>query len=143
VVSAVLTLVCYGFVLRLPFFLDDLAIMTWLSRHSWVEIWVRSSENQFRRPLAFAIYKLGRLLPAGADRGFLHGVSLLIHWTSAVLIMQVLRVADRSAEEALVASIPAGDQGLSVYDFTARCQYATMSLAPIIRDDHQRGANNV
>jgi hypothetical protein len=105
VVSAVLTLVCYGFVLRLPFFLDDLPIMTWLSRHSWVDIWVRSSENQFYRPLAFTIYKLGRLLPAGADRGFLHGVSLLIHWASAVLMMQVLRVADRSAEEALVASI--------------------------------------
>lgn len=105
VVSAALTLACYGFVLRLPFFLDDLPIMTWLSRHSWVDIWTRSSENQFYRPLAFTIYKLGRLLPAGADGSFLHGVSLLIHWASAVLIAQVLRVADRSPEEALVASI--------------------------------------
>ncbi|MGD1994695.1 MAG: hypothetical protein PVI59_16000 [Anaerolineae bacterium] len=104
-VSAALALACYGFVLRLPFFLDDLPIMTWLSHHSWVDIWARSSENQFYRPLAFTIYKLGRLLPSGADRGFLHGVSLLVHWVSAVLIMQILRVTGRSAEESLVASI--------------------------------------
>jgi len=104
-VSAGLALGCYGFVLQLPFFLDDLPIMTWLSRHSWVDIWVRSSENQFYRPLAFTIYKLGRLLPVGADRTLLHGISLLVHWTSAVLTMQVLRVTGRSAEESLVASI--------------------------------------
>ncbi len=104
-VAAVLTVVCYGFVVRLPFFLDDLPIMTWLSRHSWVDIWVRSSENQFYRPLAFTIYKLGRLLPSGADRAFLHGTSLLIHWASAVILFQVVKFAGRSAEEALAASI--------------------------------------
>jgi len=104
-VSAALALGCYGFVLRLPFFLDDLPIMTWLSRHSWIDIWARSSENQFYRPLAFTIYKLGRLLPSGADRAFLHGVSLLVHWLSAILIGQILQVTDRSAEESLVASI--------------------------------------
>jgi len=103
-VATVLTVVCYGFVVRLPFFLDDLPIMTWLSRHSWVDIWVRSSENQFYRPLAFTIYKLGRLLPSGADRAFLHGTSLMLHWASAVILLQVVKVAGRSAEEALAAS---------------------------------------
>lgn len=104
-VSAALALVCYGFVLRLPFFLDDLPIMTWLSHHTWGDIWTQSSENQFYRPLAFTIYKLGRLLPSGLDRTFLHSVSLLIHWVSALLIMHIVKITGRSAEEAVAASV--------------------------------------
>jgi len=104
-VTGALALFCYGFVLRLPFFRDDLPIMTWLSGRSWVEIWTRSSENQFYRPLAFTIYKLGRQLPSGADRVILHAVSLLIHWASACLVMAVVRLRGRSAEEALLAAI--------------------------------------
>lgn len=104
-VTAVLAAACYGFVLRLPFFYDDLPIMTWLSRHSWADIWTQSSENQFYRPLPFSIYKMGRLFPSGIDRAFLHGVSLSIHWVSALLIAKVVALTGGSAEESLVASI--------------------------------------
>lgn len=104
-VTAALALVCYGFVLRLPFFFDDLPIMTWLSRHDWVEIWTQSSENHFYRPLAFSIYKLGRLFPAGIDRALLHGVSLSLHWISAILVAKLVRLTGGSAEEGLVASV--------------------------------------
>ncbi len=103
-VTGVLALFCYGFVLRLPFFRDDLPIMTWLSSRSWAEIWTRSSENQFYRPLAFTIYKLGRQLPSGADRVTLHAVSLLIHWASACLVIAVVKLRGRSDEEALLAA---------------------------------------
>lgn len=104
-VAAFVTAACYSFVLRLPFFYDDLPIMTWLSRHGWFEIWTQSSENDFYRPLAFTIYKLGRLLPSGVDRVFLHGVSLGIHWVSALLITRVVTLTGGSDEEGLAASI--------------------------------------
>jgi hypothetical protein len=105
VASGGLVLVCYGFALGLPFFFDDLPIMTWLSHHGWVDIWTRSSENSYYRPLAFTVYKLGLLLPVGTRQVVLHAVSLLVHWMGALLIMRIVELCDHSSKRAVLAAI--------------------------------------
>lgn len=102
--TAALALGCYGYVLGLPFFFDDLPIMTFLSGRSWTEIWLGPPENPFYRPLVFTVYKLGRLLPPGPDRIALHAVNLALHWLSACLMVWLLRLTGRSSEEALLAA---------------------------------------
>lgn len=89
--SGLLVAMCYGFSLRLPFFFDDLPIMTWLRLHDWRDVWLHSSENSYYRPLAFTVYKLGQVLPLGTRQGVLRAVNLTIHWANAVLIMQLVR----------------------------------------------------
>lgn len=102
--TAALALGCYGYALGLPFFFDDLPIMTFLSGRSWTEIWLGPPENPFYRPLVFTVYKLGRLLPPGADRIALHAVNLALHWLSGCLVVWLLRLTGRSSEEALLAA---------------------------------------
>jgi hypothetical protein len=104
-ITAALVLICYGFALRLPFYYDDLPIMTWLRRHTWLDIWTMSSEGDYFRPLTFTVYKLGRLFPPGTSQGVLHGTNVLLHWASSLLVMQVVRLSDRDPEEALLASV--------------------------------------
>lgn len=104
-ITAALVLICYGFALRLPFFYDDLPIMTWLGRHRWLDIWTMSSEVGFFRPLTFTVYKLGRLLPPGVSQGVLHATSLLLHWISSILVMQIVALRGRAPGEALLASV--------------------------------------
>ena len=103
--SGVLVAMCYGFVLRLPFFYDDLPIMTWLRHHDWLDIWTLSSENSYYRPLAFTIYKAGHLFPPGTRQVILHGINLFIHWTSALLVMQVVRLGNKSSQRAVLAAL--------------------------------------
>lgn len=108
VLTGVLILACYAFVLRLPFFYDDLPIMTWVSRHDGTELWTLSSENAYYRPLAFTIYKLGQLLPAGVRQIALHAVPLVVHWMNALLILQVVphyRQDDRGPHQAALAAV--------------------------------------
>jgi len=102
-ITGLLVMGCYGFALRLPFFFDDLPIMTWLKNHTWADIWL-SSENAYYRPLAFTIFKLGCLFPQGVRQIVLHSVNLLFHWASAVLVMQVVKLCGRDAKQALLAS---------------------------------------
>ncbi len=87
---AALTLFCYGFALRIPFFHDDLPIMTWLRRHGWRDIWF-SQENGYYRPLAFTVYKAGTWLPLGARQVALHAVNVALLWASGVLIALLVR----------------------------------------------------
>jgi len=103
--SGVLVAVCYGFALRLPFFFDDLPIMTWLNHHNWVDIWILSSENPYYRPLAFTIYQLGRLFPLGTRQVVLHAVNLIVHWANAVLITHVVRLCDKSPCSTVKATV--------------------------------------
>jgi hypothetical protein len=94
---ALWALACYVFVLRLPFFHDDLPIMTWLKGHGWQEIWF-SQENAYYRPLAFSVYKLGSYLPYGVRQVALHAVNLVAHWLSGVLVMALVRRWDREPQ---------------------------------------------
>ncbi len=105
VVSGVLVLGCYGFALQLPFFFDDLPVMTWVGRHTLVDIWTMSSEGSFYRPLTFTVYKLGLLFPQGARQVVLHAVNLLVYWISAVLAAQVAKLCGKSAKQALLTSV--------------------------------------
>jgi len=104
VVSGVLAAACYSYVLQIPFFADDLPIMTWLSHHGWRDVWL-SQEKGYYRPLAFAIYKLGLLFPHGLRQGVLHAVPLCLHWASSVLVMQIVRLCHYSFKRALLASV--------------------------------------
>ncbi|MGC9357200.1 MAG: hypothetical protein ACP5GX_05015, partial [Anaerolineae bacterium] len=97
-----LVTLCYGFTLGLPFFHDDLPIMTWLGRNGWYEVWF-SQENGYYRPLAFTIYRLGRSLPLGVQQVVLHGVNFLLLWGSALLLARILRRFGRDEGESLLA----------------------------------------
>lgn len=105
VVTGILLAICYSFTLQLPFFFDDLPVMTWLKRQAWVDIWLGSTENDYYRPLTFTIYKLGLLLPQGVRQVALHAANLLLHWTSAVLVMRIARLCIRDRNQALLASV--------------------------------------
>ena len=107
--SAVLIAACYGYSLRLPFYFDDLPVLTWLSGQDLRDIWTTSSENAYYRPLTFTLYKLGSLLPKGAEQVVLHGINLLLHWANAILLAQVVRLVDgprsRGAKAALASML--------------------------------------
>lgn len=105
ILTAVLILICYGFALRLPFFFDDLPIMTWLRRHSWLDIWTTSSDGDFFRPLTFSLYKAGRLFPPGVRQVVLHSTSLILYWSSSLLVMRIARLSDRDRAEALLVGV--------------------------------------
>lgn len=105
VVSGLLVLGCYGFALRLPFFFDDLPVMTWVGRHSWIDIWTMSSEGAYYRPLPFTVYKLGLLFPQGARQVVLHAVNLLIHWINATLAAQVVKLCGKNPKQALLTAV--------------------------------------
>jgi hypothetical protein len=105
VVSGLLLAIGYGFVLQLPFFFDDLPIMTWLSQHSLLDIWTHSSENSYYRPLAFTIYKLGLLLPLGLRQVVLHAVPLCVHWIGALLIFKLVKLCDNRPTQAVIAAV--------------------------------------
>ncbi|MCJ7739283.1 MAG: hypothetical protein MUQ10_18545, partial [Anaerolineae bacterium] len=100
-VTGLMVLACYGFALSLPFFFDDLPILTWLSEHSWGEIWT-SSESAYYRPLTFIVYKFGQVFAPGVKQVVLHSISLTVLWLNSILLMKVARLCGRSSLEALL-----------------------------------------
>ena len=100
-VAGAAILVCYGFALGLPFFFDDLPILTWLSHHGWGDIWT-SSESAYYRPLTFVIYKFGQIFPPGVKQVVLHSVNLIVLWLNSALLMKIARLCGRSSVEALL-----------------------------------------
>ena len=91
---AVWVLVCFGFALRLPFFWDDLPIMTWLQDRSWQAI-LFTTENAYYRPLAFAIYKLATYLPLPLQAPTLHAANLFLLWAGAVLLFAIVHLSQQ------------------------------------------------
>ena len=104
-VSGILIAVCYGFVLQLPFFFDDLPTLTWLSRHNLVDIWTHSGASAYYRPVASMVYELGLLFPVGVQQVVLHAIPLLVHWINTLLVMQIVKLCDRSINRASLAAI--------------------------------------
>ena len=90
-ISGILIAACYGYVLRLPFYFDDLPVLTWLSGRSLTEVWTTSSENAYYRPLTFTIYRFGLLFPKGAQQVVLHATNLVLHWIASLLVMALVR----------------------------------------------------
>jgi hypothetical protein len=99
-----LVAIYYGFALRLPFFFDDMPVMTWVNHHSLVDIWTQHSEGAYYRPLTFSIYKLGLLFPFGVRQLLLHGVNLVVFWINGILIQSIVRMRGKSPSQALLAS---------------------------------------
>ena len=81
-IAGALIAVCYGYALGLPFYFDDLPVLTWLSGRGLAEVWTTSSENAYYRPLTFTIYAFGLLFPKGAQQVVLHAANLALHWTA-------------------------------------------------------------
>jgi len=104
-VSGALIAMCYGFALQLPFFFDDLPIVTWLSRHTWADIWLHSSENAYYRPLAFTIYKFALFLPVGTQQVILHLAALLVQWTTTLLIVRVVQACGHNSKWTVLAAV--------------------------------------
>ena len=102
--SGILIAMCYGFALRLPFFFDDLPVMTWVNHHDLVDMWTMSSENAYYRPLTFTVYKLGSLLPLGSRQAVLHAINLILYWSSATLVAHVTKLCGGSPEQGFLAS---------------------------------------
>lgn len=94
---------CYGFAVGLPFFFDDLPIMTWVARHSWLDM-VFSHENAYYRPLVFFVYKWGQLFPMGVRQPILHMVNLLLLWLSMVLILKIVNLCERRFDVAFLSA---------------------------------------
>ena len=79
----------YAYALELPFFWDDSPILTWIMTHGWRAI-LFSTENGYYRPLPFAIYKTGWLVPPPSLRAAaLHLVAPLLLWLSALLLRRI------------------------------------------------------
>ncbi len=97
-------LLCWGFSLGLPFFFDDLPIMSWVMGHNWRDM-ALSHEGGYYRPLAFLVYKLGEQLPVGARQPALHAVNLLLLWASALLIVKIVHLCDDDLARGYLAAL--------------------------------------
>jgi hypothetical protein len=88
--SALLIAACYGYALGLPFYFDDLPVLTWLEGRGLAEVWTTSSENAYYRPLTFTVYAFGLLFPKGAQQVVLHAANLVLHWIASMLVMRLV-----------------------------------------------------
>jgi hypothetical protein len=104
-VTGVVIGACYGFALRLPFFFDDLPIVTSLNRYDFVQIWAWPEVSRYYRPITYTVYELGLLFPPGTRQVVLHAVPLLTHWANALLVMWVVELCDGSASRAALAAV--------------------------------------
>ncbi len=93
----------YGFTVRLPFFFDDLPIMTWVANHSWLDM-IFSHENAYYRPLVFLIYKWGQLFPMGLRQPILHTINPLLLWLDMVLILKVVYLCEQRFDAAFLSA---------------------------------------
>lgn len=103
-IIAVLVLAVYGYVLDLLFFYDDLPILTWLSRHTWRDIWIQA-EAGYYRPLAFTFFRLGMLLPIEGQRDLLHALNLVWLFIGALLVRDVCFLCTDHALQADIAAV--------------------------------------
>ena len=104
VVLTGITLLLYGYVLQLPFFYDDIPIMSWLATHQWSDI-IQNPEGGYFRPLTLGIYKLGAILPLAIQKMTLHAANLLWLVLGAVLIQAVCFLCTRNQLQAWSAAI--------------------------------------
>lgn len=95
---------CYGFAIRLPFFFDDLPIMTWVARHSWIDM-IISHENAYFRPLVFLIYKWGQIFPIGIRQVVLHAVNLVVLWLNLILVLRIVYLCEQRFEVAFLSAV--------------------------------------
>ncbi|MHB1354343.1 MAG: hypothetical protein ACYCZF_00030 [Anaerolineae bacterium] len=94
----VLTLACvlaYGFVLRLPFFFDDMMHFRWISTHSIGDILSNAQTTGYYRPLPFVIWKVLALALRGYNAPVFHSINLVLHWINALFVYAL--VLGRSA----------------------------------------------
>ncbi len=91
--------ITYGFVLRLPFFSDDLIMLRWLDWHTLPGIWSTSRGIGYFRPLPFSIWKVLAALQGRYDPMAAHAVNLGLHLLNTLLVFAL--VAGRKREKSL------------------------------------------
>ncbi len=95
---------CYGFALRLPFYFDDLPIISWLDNRPMSAVWL-GQDGGYYRPLPYMIYKLGLSLPYGLRQAALHMANLLLLWLSAILLGSILWRLELNPLQAIMGSL--------------------------------------
>ncbi len=102
-----LNVVTYGYVLRLPLFLDDMVHFRWLEGRSLAEIWSSAKIIGYYRPLTFTLWWALRRLFGGYEPVALHLVNLLLHMSNALMLMVLvwLRSGGRGRLAGLGAAI--------------------------------------
>ncbi len=103
-ILTILTLILYGYALRLPFFYDDLPITTWAFTHQWEDL-IQNPEGGYFRPIATAIHMVGLMLPVGIQQVTLHLVNLVCLVVGAIMIQKVCLLCSGHRLQALSAGI--------------------------------------
>lgn len=72
-----LALVLYGYTIRLPFFLDDGPVFSFLNQMNGLQFWSGYGGFPYYRPVAFTLWKLAAALPGGRfDPALMHLVNV-------------------------------------------------------------------
>ncbi len=86
----------YGFSLRLPFFLDDMAHFRWLQGQSWSDILTSARKIGYYRPLPFLLWKTLWSLQGRLHGPTLHAINLGLHLINGLLVWQLVTHRDPS-----------------------------------------------
>ncbi|HHX63373.1 MAG TPA: hypothetical protein GX702_00620, partial [Chloroflexi bacterium] len=77
----------YGFVLRLPFFSDDMPHYRWLEGQNMASIWSSARGMGYYRPLPFTLWRVLHLLQGRYDPPTLHALNLALHLINTLLVV--------------------------------------------------------
>lgn len=82
---AVWAIALYAYVLRLPFFRDDMVMLLWLREMPWGRLWVDATGFPYYRPLSFSTLKLSELVFGWPEPVSLHVLNLALHAANSVM----------------------------------------------------------
>ena len=99
--------VLYAYILRLPFFRDDMVMLLWLREMPWGRLWVDATGFPYYRPLSFSTLKLSELVFGWPEPVSLHVLNLALHTAnSAMVALLSLRFFEGNGKR--IAGIAAG-----------------------------------
>jgi len=87
VVVGAFALAIYAYVLKLPFFRDDMVMLLWLRDMSWSRLWVDATGFPYYRPLSFSTLKLSELVFGWPEPISLHVLNLALHAANSVFVV--------------------------------------------------------
>ena len=95
ILTTLVSLLAYGFSVRLPFFSDDLVHFRWLSATDLVGIWTSARALGYYRPLSFTLWKLLWALQAGYHAPTMHALNIGVHALNSLLVLALLSGLER------------------------------------------------
>ena len=76
----------YSYILRLPFFRDDMVMLLWLREMPWGRLWVDATGFPYYRPLSFSTLKLSELAFGWPEPISLHVLNLALHAANSTMV---------------------------------------------------------